>query len=289
MGQPIFLTYDRAALDREYDNQAKVPNWAEVRNRLAAESEQARTAFDCRIDQPYGDSLRERLDIFLPPGPGPHPVHLFIHGGYWQRNDKAGSSYVAKVLVPAGVLTMVINYGLIPTVTMGTLVQQCRNAVVWAYRNAAAFGGDPARLTVSGHSAGGHVAAMLLATDWTALGLPATTVKACCGISGIYDLEPVRLCFANDVMQLTVDDVRRNSPSLLPPPAAGDLLLAVGSTEGPEFHRQAEALAGAWRRPGLRVETLDVAGQDHFTMAAQLGDPQSAVSRAVLAQIERSS
>lgn len=285
MGQPIFESYDREALDREYDNQAKVPDWADSRARLAADSETVRATFACRLDQAYGPHPRQRLDVFLPPAGRPAPIHIFIHGGYWQRNDKSGSSYVARTVVGAGGAAVVINYGLIPAVSMDELVQHCRAAVAWVYRNAGSFGGDPDRITVSGPSAGGHLAVMLLATDWAALGLSANAVKAACGISGIYDLEPVRLCFLNDVLQLTEETARRNSPISLPAPSSGHLLLAVGGLEGPEFHRQAKALAAAWRTGGLQCDIVDLLEQEHFSMAAQLGDPDSVLSRAIVAQM----
>ena len=284
MGDIIFRTYDRAALDREYDNQAKVPAWPQIRADMEADSAAVRAGVPCRLDLAYGPHPREVLDVFLPSGGGggPAPVHVFIHGGYWQRNDKAGSSYVAGPLVAAGAVAVVINYPLIPSVTMDQLVVSCRAAVAWVYRNALSLGGDPSRLTVSGHSAGGHLAAMLLATDWAALGLPSGVVRAACGISGLYDLEPVRLCFVNEVMQLDEAAVRRNSLVLLPAPSSGRLLLAVGGAEGPEFHRQVEALAGAWRPSGLPVDVLGLPGYDHFTMAAQFGDRASVLTHAIV-------
>lgn len=285
MPTPVFLTYDQAALDYQYDNQAKVPNWAEVRKQLTAGSEAARAAFTCRLDERYGAHPRQVLDVFIPEGPGPHPVHLFIHGGYWQRNDKSGSSYVARSLVPAGYLTVVTNYGLIPDVSMGTLVEHCRAALAWVFQHAAALGGDPAQITLSGHSAGGHLVALLMATDWAARGLPADVIKAGCSISGIYDLEPVRLSSQNAGMQLSPAEAARNSPALLPAPHGARLLLAVGALEGPEFHRQAEALEAAWNRQHQICTVLDVAGQDHFSMAAQVGAPASALSQALLAHI----
>lgn len=285
MADSVFLSYDQAALDYEYDNQAKVPNWAEVRKQLAADSEATRAAFDCHLDQRYGPHPRQVLDVFPTEGDGPHPVHLFIHGGYWQRNDKSGSSYVARTLVPAAYLTVVTNYGLIPDVTMDTVVEHCRAALEWVYRNAAGFGGDPARISVSGHSAGGHLITMLMATDWAARGLPADVIKAGCSISGIYDLEPVRLTSQNAAMALTAEEGRRNSPALLPPPATGRLLLAVGDKEGPEFHRQADLQAQAWNNGRAICAVMDVPGQDHFSMAAQVGEPASALSQALLAHL----
>jgi len=134
-------------------------------------------------------------------------------------------------------------------------------------------------------SAGGHLVAMLMATDWSAFGAPVDVVKGGCGISGLYDLEPIRLCYLNDVLKLSDDDVRRNSPVLLPAPRAGALLLAVGELEGPEYHRQTDDLATAWRKHGFNPEVMRMPGDDHFSIAAKLGDPASALSRAILRQM----
>jgi arylformamidase len=127
---------------------------------------------------------------------------------------------------------------------------------------------------------------MLMATDWPAFaGAPAGLVRAGCGLSGLYDLDPIRLCYLNDVLGLTREQAWRNSPVHLRPPRAGRLLLLVGGAEGEEYHRQSDDLAVAWRRWGLPVEVRDLAGEDHFSIVAQLGDPASPVSRAVQGQI----
>jgi arylformamidase len=285
MGDLIFRGYDREALDREYDNRAKVANAAEVLAWYARESEATRGKLECRLDVPYGSHPGETLDIFPAAGATADgaPVHVFIHGGYWHRLDKGDFSYVARGFVPAGAAIVVINYALIPTVDMDELVRQCRAALAWVHGNARTFGGDPARVSVSGHSAGGHLVAMLMATDWAAFaGLPAEVVSAGCAISGLYDLEPIRLCYLNDVLALTPDDVRRHSPVLLAPARPTPLLLAVGAREGPEYHRQTEDLAAAWRRRGTPCEVMDMRGHDHFSIAVQLGDPSSELSRAIL-------
>src|SRR5437899_10167328 len=123
------------------------------------------------------------------------------------------------------------NYALIPTVQMAELVSQCRASIAWVHRHAASFGGDPRRIFVSGHSAGGHLVAMLMSTDWGSEGLPADVIKAGCGISGLYDLEPIRLCYLNDVLSLTPETARLHSPIHHPPSHAGPLLLTVGALE----------------------------------------------------------
>ena len=286
MALPIFRHYDREALDREYDNRKKVANSAALLARGARESETTRGKLECRLDVDYGPHAGERLDVFpASTGAGQAPVQIFIHGGYWQRLDKSDFSYVARGFTPAGATTVVINYALMPSVTLDELVHQCRAAVAWVHEHAGSFGGDPGRIFVSGHSAGGHLTAMVMATDWTRFGVSADAVKGGCAISGLYDLEPIRLCYLNDVLRLTPDDVQHSSPVRLLPPRAGRLLLAVGELEGPEYHRQTDDLAAAWRRGGLSVDVLDMAGHDHFTIVDQLGDPGSELSRAVHRQM----
>src|SRR5213592_2288331 len=248
MAQVVFRDYDRAALDREYDNRAKVKDAPEWLERYARESAEARAEISGRLDVAYGASPGETLDVFPAPSSAPAPVHVFIHGGYWHRLDKVDFSYVARGLLPAGATVVVINYALIPTVQMAELVSQCRASIVWVHRHAPSFGGDPNRIFVSGHSAGGHLVAMLMSTDWSAFaGLPADVIKAGCGISGLYDLEPIRLSYLNEVLKLTPESARRNGPVHRPPPRSGPLLLPVGGLEGAEYHRQGEELAAVWR------------------------------------------
>jgi arylformamidase len=199
--------------------------------------------------------------------------------------DKADFSFVARGLRPAGAVTVVVNYGLVPSIDLDTLVRQCRAAVAWVHAHAREWGGDPERISVSGHSAGGHLVAMLLATDWAAFGAPADTVKAGCAISGLYDLEPIRLCYLNDVLALTPEVARRNSPVHLAPARPTPLVLALGGAEGPEYHRQTDALAAAWRAQGVPIEVMDLAGHDHFSIVAELQSPFSALARAIQGQM----
>ncbi len=283
MGDTIFFGYDQAALDREYNNSGKVANAARYLAWYPGESARTRETLPARLDLRYGPRPGETLDVFLPEGHGPWPVHVFVHGGYWRSLDKQDFSFAARAFQPAGVLVAVINYALIPSVDMDELVRQVRASVAWLHRNVAALGGDPDRITVSGHSAGGHLVAMLMATDWRSFaGLPADVVKAGCGISGLYDLEPIRLSYLNQTLGLTMETARRNSPVHLVPAAAGPLLLPVGEKEGDEYHRQTGSLAAAWRRRGLPVEVMDMADHDHFSIITELGDPGSTLGRAIL-------
>jgi arylformamidase len=280
----VFLHYDRQALDAEYNNRAKVKDAMDWVARYGAGSARVRAEMAMRFDVPFGPHHAERLDIFPAAGPGPAPIHVFIHGGYWHRLDKADFSFVARALVPAGVTTVVINYALVPSVGLDELVRQCRAAVAWVHASATSFGGDPERITVSGHSAGGHLAAMLMATDWKAFDAPAGVIKAVCGLSGLYDLEPIRLCYLNDVLALTQDVARRNSPIHLAPTARVPLVLAVGGDEGPEYHRQTDALAAAWQRHGIDAEVIDVTRHNHFSIVSELERPDSPLARTIQRQ-----
>jgi len=285
MAAPVFRDYDQKALDAEYNNRVKVKNAMDWMARAGGESARTRAELPLRFDVPYGAHHAERLDIFPATRPGPAPVHVFIHGGYWQRMDKADFSFVARGLGPAGAATVVINYGLVPSIDLDTLVRQCRAAVAWVHRHAIEWGGDPGRISISGHSAGGHLVAMLLATDWPALDVPADVVKSGCAISGLYDLEPIRLCYLNQVLALTPEVAQRNSPVLLAPSRATPLILAVGGAEGPEYHRQTDALAAAWRTRGVPIEVMDLPGHDHFSIVAELESPFSSLARAIQTQM----
>ncbi|HVG79102.1 MAG TPA: alpha/beta hydrolase [Patescibacteria group bacterium] len=285
MTTAIFRNYDRKALDAEYNNRLKVKDALDWIARMGAESARTRAELPMRFDVPYGAHHDERLDVFAASRSGPAPIQIFVHGGYWHRLDKADFSFVARAFRPAGALTVVVNYALIPAVDMDALVRQVRASVAWVHKNARDLGGDPDRIFVTGHSAGGHLVGMLLATDWSTFGAPADVIKGACGMSGLYDLEPIRLCYLNDVLALTPESARRNSPVLLAPTRATPLILTDGGDEGPEYHRQTGELATAWRAKGVLVETLDLTGHNHFSIVAELESPFSPLARAIQGQM----
>src|SRR5438552_2720600 len=276
----VFLHYDQKALDAEYNNRAKVKDAMDWIARYGAESARVRAELPMRFDVPFGRHHAERLDVFPASGAGlaagrdPAPVHVFVHGGYWHRLDKADFSFVARAFREA--VTVVVNYALVPTVDLDELVRQVRASVAWVHANARSFGGDPARIFVSGHSAGGHLVAMLMATDWPRFaGLPADAIKGGVGISGLYDLEPIRLSYLNETLKLSPETARRHSPVHLVPSTRAPLLLPLGAKEGPEYHRQTDDLAAAWRRHDVACQVMDLAGLDHFSIVSLLGDPAS--------------
>ena len=287
MSEALFLHYDRAALDAEYDNRAKVTGAEDYVARWKVRSKEARSELKCNLDIAYGSSHAETLDIFPSNTPGKSPINIFYHGGYWRALHKDEFSYVAYGLHEAGAVTVVVNYALVPEVSFDELVRQCRAALAWVWNNADNFEGDREQLFVSGHSAGGHLVAMMMATDWPAfdVGLPAQPICGGCGISGLYDLEPIRLCFLNEDLKLSEETATRNSPMKQKRTCLSPLLLPVGGSEGPEYLRQSNELSEAWSCSGETPKVLVMPGHNHFSIAAQLDDSESELSRSIQDQM----
>ena len=182
---------DPAWLDSQYNNRLRVPDFAQIVARWTESSARVRETLRAHLDVAYGDAPSDQLDIF-PAAQSGAPVLVFVHGGYWRSLDKSDHSFIAPSFVDAGVNVVVPNYALCPAVTIDEIALQTARAVAWTWRHIAAFGGDPARISVVGHSAGGHLAAMMLSCRWKVLGddLPAQLLSTAMGISGLYDLEP---------------------------------------------------------------------------------------------------
>jgi arylformamidase len=279
---------DQAVLDASYNLRAAVPEHPAWFERYVATSAAFRARWPGRLDLAYGDSPRQAIDLFLPQGPqAPRPPLLvFIHGGYWQSRDRKDFSFVAEPLVEAGAAVALVGYDLAPAVDMDTIVGQIRHAIAWLHRHAGAQGFDAERICLAGHSAGGHLAAMALATDWTAaFGLPADLIKGVCAISGVFDLEPIRLCYLNEVLRLDAEQARRNSPVLLPPQAHCPVMLTVGERETEAFHRQSGAYADALRRANLACELAVQPGLDHFAIVMAMNDAANPAVRAICGQL----
>ena len=288
----VFRDYDQAALDRTLNLRARWPEHPQYFQRWADDSAAVRARLAGRLDLAYGTEPAETLDFFPAEGAAPAPLLAFIHGGYWQALDKGDYSYMAPAFVDQGVDQGVafasLNYGLAPATRIGTMIDQVRRALAWLYRNAGDLGIDPARIVVAGHSAGGHLAAMAASTDWPAIdpALPAALLAGGCAISGVYDLEPIRLSYHNKLLGIQPDQAAPWSPlANLPDPSwsagAPPLLLAVGSEETEEFLRQQAEYAAAWQARGLTVREVDMAGLNHFSAVDALAEPGHALHAAV--------
>jgi arylformamidase len=260
-------------LNSQYDNRALVPDHPRHLARWAEASALTRSKSDGRLDLRYGDDAHDVLDVFAPPGAGA-PVLVFIHGGYWRALDKSDFSFVAPVFTQAGAMVVVPNYALCPAVSIEHITWQLVRALQWVWQHAAEHGGDPRRIVVAGHSAGGHLATMLLSCRWkqVADALPAQLVGGALSISGLYDLEPLRHTpFLQADLRLTPASVRRLSPAFFPRPK-GRLYATVGGAESDEFLRQNQLIRDVWGPTAVPVcET--VPGRNHFSVLESLVDP----------------
>ena len=270
---------DGAWHDRMYNNRALVPDFADHFAHWKNASAQARQERPCVLDVAYGDGPSETLDIFPARRPGA-PVVVFIHGGYWRSLDKADHSFVAPPLLDMGACVVVVNYALCPgtpeqPVTVPDIAWQCARALAWTWRHIGAHGGDRDRISVIGHSAGGHLAAMMLACRWPELGadLPVDLVRQAMSISGLYDLEPVRQTpFVQTDLRLTPAQVKLASPALWHAPKNRVLYTVVGGDESPEFLRHNRLIRQAWGARTVPVcEALP--GLNHFSVVSALTDP----------------
>jgi arylformamidase len=277
---------DPAWYDAQYNNRARVADTPKHLEHWAQASALARDRLARRLDVPYGSGPGETLDVF-PTTRANAPVLVFIHGGYWRALDKRDVSFIAPVFVSAGAMVVVPNYALAPAVSVETIVMQLVRAVAWTWRHAAMYGGDPGRIVVGGHSAGGHLAAMMLSCLWPSLAadLPARLVRSALSISGVFDLEPIRLApFLQGDLKLTPASVRKLSPAYFPAPKGGTLNAFVGGDESEEFLRQNTLLRSAWGERAVPI-CEPVPGADHFTVLHELVDPASSLHRATLAQL----
>ncbi len=268
---------DPAWLEQQYNNRARVPDYASHLQKWATASAHTRDNAQCVLDLPYGDGPSETLDIFPTQAPQA-PVLVYLHGGYWRALDKSDHSFVAPAFTAAGAMVVVPNYALAPAVSVEDITLQMARALEWTWRHAAEHGGDPSRITVVGHSAGGHLAAMMLSCRWKQLAddLPAQLVQGALSLSGLYDLEPIRHTpFLQADLRLTPASVKRLSPAFFPRPK-GKLVTLVGALESEEFLRQNQLIRDVWGPTAVPVCEA-VPGADHFTILRELVDPGSRV------------
>jgi arylformamidase len=276
--------YTAEFVEREYNARAACPDHPQWFARYAQLSAAAYAGLAVQRDLRYGPGPKETLDLFLPAGP-PRGTFAFLHGGYWRALDKSDFAFVATPFVAAGIAVANINYDLCPAVSVAAIVDACRRAIRWLSADGARHGANPARLVVGGHSAGGHLAAMLYVTDWRARGFAAAPFHGGVTVSGVHDLTPMPLFSFNSDLRLDDAGARAVSPALLSPTAAVPLLVAVGAAETAEFVRQSTLLCDAWPalRPAGVAAPLLMAGKNHFSVIADYADAGTELTRATLA------
>lgn len=268
----LYRGMDRAQLDAAYNNGAAVRERDAIVADWAARSARLRGERPQHLDLRYGDAPRERLDLFLAAEPNA-PTLLFIHGGYWQMNAKELFAFLAEGPLALGINVALAGYTLAPEARLDRIVAEIRRAVLWLAEHLGDFGADGARLYVSGWSAGGHL---------TAMSMPLRAVRGGLAISGLYDLEPIRLNYLNEKLGLDEAEAARNSPLLHLPPTAGELIVTYGTRELPELQRQSVEYAQAWVEQGLPGRLLPIDAANHFTILETLARPDGTLAQALV-------
>ena len=256
----------------EYNNRARVPENPELMAGWARDAAAYReTHAPQRIA--YGSGERNVIDVFTGESGDKSPLAVFIHGGYWQALDGSWFSHMARGLNAHGITVAVPTYDLCPQVSVADIIMQMREAMLELAKLSPS-------LIVSGHSAGGHLAACMLATDWPAYdaSLPPQLVRAAYAISGLFDLEPLVPTSINKALRLDAATARATSPLFWNPPAHGSLDAVVGETESAEYHRQSRSIVEAWAEAGIATRYGVVPAANHFTAIAPMADPASAMT-----------
>ncbi|WP_426954845.1 alpha/beta hydrolase [Muricoccus radiodurans] len=273
---PTYRGMDPAMLDVQYNARATTPNVLDILAEYRARTDAAKAALRWTTER-YGPTEPERLDVYTAATPGPAPVLVFLHGGYWRALDAADSGSMAPGFTASGICVVAVNYTLAPKASLDRIVEECRRALDWVRANIAWHGGDPSRLHLAGSSAGGHLAAMLLADG----GVRGATL-----LSGLFDLTPIPHTHINAWMQLDAEAAARNSPALLPLPSGLPVILAHGDTETAEFKRQTNHFAAELAAAGNEVTVVPPRpGSNHFDLLFDFGEPGNPLFEATLRTI----
>ncbi|WP_428422737.1 alpha/beta hydrolase [Methylibium sp.] len=272
----------QAEIDAQYDVERSVPDFMVYARHYIEESRATRTRLRCELDIPYGPTRAETLDIFPAAEPNA-PVFVFFHGGYWRMLTSKEFSCVALGLNQLGITTVVVNYELLPKVSLDEITRQSRSAVAWVLRNIQHHGGDPKRVVVGGHSAGGHLTAMLAQTQWSEdYGLAPDPMAGAVMVSGLFDLHPLRYSCMQPQLQFDDGVIQRNSPLFQVRASATPALVTWGGDEPDEFRRQSDAYLAAWKEAGNAAKRLEQPGANHFTAIYGFEDAKSPLCQWVL-------
>ncbi len=285
----IYSSFDQAALDREYSPSSCISDIKVYLDQYRDVSRQAKdnaiASESCLADVAYGSSIDERFDLYLPEMSGDSPLHVFIHGGYWQALSKEDSAFAAPMFRQSGSYFAALDYSLAPAASLTEIVAQNRRAIAYLYDQAGEWGFDRDKIYLSGSSAGAHLAMMMLLTDWSQYGLPSDLVKGVCAVSGIYDLEPIRLSYVNEPLGMDALEAENNSPMFQPIRNHCPIIFAYGDNETAEFKRQTNAYNEHLIESGEITMLREVGDRNHFNIILDLANPGSWLSRQVLQQM----
>ena len=280
----IYKQYSQEQLDNQYNNRLHVPDFATHYERWDKRSTETREKHAFIQDLNYGDHPRECLDLF-PSGKTNSKTLVFIHGGYWQMFDKTKFHFVAEPFLSHDITTVLINYPLAPAATMDEMVASCRKAMLWLQKNLAAFNAGPQQVYVAGHSAGAHLAAMLLEKEWAKK--IQNSIKGICAISGLFDLRPIQLSYVNEALHMDKGMAIRNSPIDAVPAQDCPIMVVAGTAETAEFKEQSRKFYGNWKNKATSVELIELAGLNHFSILDSLVDENALLHKSVLKLMEK--
>lgn len=278
---------DHETLNREYSPSSCIDDIMVFINEYIDESKKAHDALKDNMtpDVKYGPEERSHMDIFIPDGDGPFPVHIFIHGGYWQQLSKNESAFAAPNFIEHDVIFIALDYTLAPEANMFEIVDQTRRGIISILKNAHKFGGDEKNITISGSSAGGHLVAEVISTDWKEYGFDSCPLKGALAISGVFDLEPIVDTYVNDPLKMTKQDAHDLSPLHHIPNESCPIIFTVGENETSEFHRQTAEYMKACNKKGISTSYVEMPIFNHFDIVMNLNKKESPLFQAVFSQI----
>tara|TARA_B100001939_G_scaffold299880_1_gene275515 strand:+ start:8545 stop:9414 length:870 start_codon:yes stop_codon:yes gene_type:complete len=287
MSHQCWEDMDIPTLEREYSPSSCVPDImpflrAYEKRSLAAKIDHADRL---REDLRYGPEPRAMMDIFIPDGDGPFPVHVFIHGGYWQELSKNESCFAAPNFLAHDMVFIALDYTLAPDYNLPQIIEQTRRGMISILKNARKFSGNPANISLSGSSAGAHLVAEILSSDWPALGYAACPLKAALAMSGIYDLRPLVNTYINEPLRMDQAQATACSPLFRIPARSCPLIISYGENETAEFKRQSHDYHDAWLERGLDAKLLPVPGVNHFDIVMELTRPDSPLFQTLLSRV----
>ncbi|HJU21599.1 MAG TPA: alpha/beta hydrolase [Casimicrobiaceae bacterium] len=270
-------------VERAYNNRAAVPDHQRWLDEWVERSRRAMETLRPAIDIRYGTQPKETLDLYLP-ATSPRGTLMYIHGGWWRSLDKADYAFVAPAFIAAGFAVAMVNYDLCPDATIANAVDECRRALSWLAREGAKRGA-PMPIVVGGHSAGGHLTAMMYTADWRAQGFEKAPFAGGVSLSGVHDLTPLTKFSHNVDFGLDDAEARRMSPALARPLVDKPIALAVGADETSGFVHQTDLMWDTWpgNRPQGMIKPMQIAGRHHYSVVLGYVDPQSALTQATLA------
>jgi arylformamidase len=265
--------------EKQYDNRARVPEHPAIIAGWERDAEAYRRIAHCDLGLRYGESPRQTYDLFKPETAAGDAIVLFIHGGYWRGLSPAFFSHMARGLNARGVPVAVAGYDLCPQVTIGEIIGQMRACVATLWNR------YHVPVVAVGHSAGGHLAACMLATDWSAVApeLPPTLVPAAYAISGIFNLKPLTETSINADLRLSFEESERESPFFWPAPSRLVLDAVVGSLESEEYLKQSRRIVDVWGLSGAVTRYDEIEGANHFTVLDGLANPDDPMTARIAA------